>query len=100
MYVTASRWEAGGMHAIEGIQCGLPLLYHVDGGGVAEIGQRFGLGFREDIRAAILEMRERYAELRRRVLADPPSGDRMCLDYWRVIQEQVEVSRGRTSWKQ
>jgi hypothetical protein len=43
------------------------------------------VGFRDDVRAAIVEARERYAELRGRVLADVPSGDRMCVDYGRII---------------
>jgi hypothetical protein len=34
VYVTASRYEACGMHYLEGVSCGLPLLYHEDGGGV------------------------------------------------------------------
>lgn len=31
-YVTASRWEPGGMHVVEGAACGLPVLYHKDSG--------------------------------------------------------------------
>lgn len=93
VYVTASLWEPGGMHFVEGVQCGLPLLYHMDGGGIVELGRRFGVGFRNDIRLAILEMRERYPELRRAVLQNPPSGDRMCVDYGRVIQQTIQLKR-------
>lgn len=93
VYVTASLWEPGGMHFIEGVQCGLPLLYHMDGGGIVELGRRFGIGYRTDICSAVLEMRERYAELRRAVLQDPPSGERMCVDYWRVIQQTIQLKR-------
>ena len=82
------------MHFIEGAQCGLPLLYHMDGGGIVELGRRFGIGFREDIRLAILEMRERYAELRRAVLQNPPSGNWMCAEYRWVIQQTIELKRG------
>jgi len=85
-YLTASRHDPGPMHPVEGIQCGLPLIYHQDGGGIVEIGQRYGVGFRDDVRAAIQETRERYAELRARVLADSPSGDQMCVDYGRIVQ--------------
>jgi len=86
VYVTASVWEPGGMHFIEGAQCGLPLLYHVDGGGIVEIACRFGIGFRDDIEGAIGTMREQYTELRRRVLSEGPCGTHMCSDYLRVIR--------------
>jgi glycosyltransferase involved in cell wall biosynthesis len=86
VYLTGSRWDPGPMHPMEGAQCGLPLIYHEDGGGVVEVGRRFGVGFRRDVRAAILEARERYAELRAKVLHDPPSGDRMCAEYGRILK--------------
>ncbi|MFQ5856387.1 MAG: hypothetical protein ACE5LU_12165 [Anaerolineae bacterium] len=95
VYVTGSRWEPGGMHFIEGAQCGLPLLYHLDGGGIVELGRKFGVGFRDDIRSAVLEMRERYAELRGAVLGNSPSGDEMCGGYRRVIQQVIERKRNR-----
>src|SRR5262249_3330767 len=85
VYLTASRFEPGGMHVVEGLQCGLPLLYHEDGGGIVELGRRYGIGFREDVAGAVAGMRARYPELRRAVLADPPSGDAMCSRYRAVI---------------
>jgi glycosyltransferase involved in cell wall biosynthesis len=92
-YVTASLWEPGGMHFVEGAQCGLPLLYHEDGGGTPEVGERFGIAFRDDVRAAVLTMRERYHELRRAVLERAPSGDAMCEAYAQVIQRGVALAR-------
>ncbi len=85
-YLTASRFDPGPMHPIEGVQCGLPLIYHRDGGGIVELGLRYGVGFRDDVRTAIVETRERYAELRARVMADRPSGGQMCVDYGRIIR--------------
>ena len=37
IYVTASRFEPCGMHHIEGAACGLPVIYHKDGGGINEL---------------------------------------------------------------
>jgi len=51
-----------------------------------ELGRRYGIPFRDDVRSAIVEARERYAELRARVLDDPPSGDQMCVEYGRLLQ--------------
>ena len=73
------------MHPIEGAQCGLPIIYHEDGGGIVELARRYGIAFRDDVRGAILEARERYAELRSGVLEHAPSGDQMCVEYGRVL---------------
>jgi hypothetical protein len=77
------------MHFIEGAQCGLPVLYHLDGGGIVEVAREFGVGFRDDVRSAILEIKERYFELRKQVLQHAPSGDRMCVEYRQTIQRAI-----------
>jgi glycosyltransferase involved in cell wall biosynthesis len=84
-YLTASRWEPGPMHPIEGAQCGLPVVYHEDGGGTVELAEHYGVSFRDDVRSAILEARARYEELRSSVLWHAPCGDQMCVDYGRVL---------------
>lgn len=89
VYVTASQFEPGGMHFIEGLQCGTPIIFHEDGGGIVELARRYGLGFRGDVIAAIDSIRARYAEFRAKLLAEPPSGDRMCIAYREVIQETL-----------
>lgn len=85
LYLTAAVAEAGGMHHIEGAQCGLPLVFHKDGGGVVELAAQYGVPFRDDVRAALLDARRRYTELRDRVLRLAPSGTRMCQEYERVL---------------
>ena len=69
------------MHHVEGAQCGLPLVYHEDGGGIVEAGRRYGLGFRGDPSDALREMAARWPEFRQKVLSAMPSGDRMVMDY-------------------
>lgn len=85
-YVTASLWEPGGMHFIEGAQCGLPVLFHEDGGGIVEVAERYGIVFRDHLVGAIQSMQARHRELRRAVLAEGPSGERMCAAYQSIIQ--------------
>lgn len=87
VYLTASRWEPCGMHHVEGAQCGLPLLYHEDGGGIVEAGLRYGIGYRDDVAEAIEKVRDAYSGLRDRLFADMPSGDRMCMAYLSAIQQ-------------
>jgi glycosyltransferase involved in cell wall biosynthesis len=81
IYLTASRWEPCGMHHVEGGQCGLPLVYHEDGGGIVEAGLKYGIGYRDDPSEALKEMAGRLPEFRSRVFAHMPSGDRMAMDY-------------------
>ena len=88
-YLTASRWEPCGMHHVEGAQCGLPLIYHEDGGGIVEAGLKYGIGFRKDVASAIDEVRRDYINLRRKVFTHMPSGDRMCLSYLEIIQRII-----------
>jgi len=85
LYLTASLWEPCGMHHIEGAQCGLPLVYHEDGGGIVEFGRKYGIGFRHDVKRAILDAREKYPLLREKVLKGMPSGDEMCRKYESIL---------------
>jgi len=45
IYVTGARFEACGMHHIEAASCGLPVLYHRDGGAVPEVCKNHGVEF-------------------------------------------------------
>lgn len=94
IYLTASRWEPCGMHHVEGAQCGLPLLYHEDGGGIVEAGRRYGLGFRDDLVESVRAITSRLGDLRHRLLDHFPSGDRMVLDFADTIQ-RLAVESGR-----
>jgi len=87
-YLTASRFEPGGMHFIEGMQCGQPVLFHEDGGGIVELAATQGVGFdSKNFESQLPVFLENYAHLRQGVLTTPPSGDWMCLQYRRVIQQ-------------
>jgi len=85
LYLTAAVAEAGGMHHIEGAQCGLPLIYHENGGGIVELGRQYGVAFQDNVREALLTARARYTELREQVLRLAPSGDRMCQQYEQIL---------------
>ncbi len=85
-YVSASRHEPGAMHVVEGLQCGLPLLYHAETGGTVAMGRRYGVEIGASLADSLADFRSHYAELRSRLLEEPPSGDRMCIAYRRLIQ--------------
>jgi hypothetical protein len=54
-----------------------------------ELARHYGLGFREDVASAIVAIREQYGSHRAKVLAAPPSGDRMCIAFREVIQQTL-----------
>lgn len=85
-YISASRFEPGAMHVVEGLQCGLPLLYHPDTGGTVEMGRRYGRALSSDLAGSIQDYLAAYPGLRRQLLQEPPSGDLMCLSYRRLVQ--------------
>ena len=86
-YVSASRFEPGAMHVAEGLQCGLPLLYHRDSGGTVEQGRRYGIEISEDLEKTLPEFQEALPSLRAQLLASPPSGSRMASEYLDLIQK-------------
>ena len=85
--VTASRYEPGAMHPVESLQCGLPLLYHPETGGTVELGRKFGVEISGGLVDAVGELMAAHDRLRSRVLMDAPSGDLMCLQYRRIIEQ-------------
>lgn len=73
------------MHIVEGVQCGLPLVYHDDGGGIVEIGRRFGIAL-PGRRCWISRRGAAAVREAAKVLADAASGDAMCASYRRIIE--------------
>lgn len=86
-YVSASRFEPGAMHVAEGLQCGLPLLYHRDSGGTVEQGRRYGMELSDGLERTLLEFEAKLPILRSALLASPPSGSRMASEYFELIQK-------------
>lgn len=88
-YVSASRFEPGAMHVAEGLQCGLPLLYHRDSGGTVDHGRLYGVEIGDDLEATIREFDRRLPRFKRVLLASPPSGTRMCAEYFNLVQKLI-----------
>lgn len=88
VYFTGSRWEPCGMHHVEGIQCGLPVIYHHQGGGIVEHAKNYGISYTDDLISAVEEMRRNYTHYRDKVLYSTPlSGDEMCLRTIDIVQQ-------------
>ena len=61
IYLTATQYEPGAMHYVEGLSCGLPVLYCINGGGAHEVCKMAGEEF-HDIKT-MLEKMELMASL-------------------------------------
>ena len=92
-YITASRWEPCGMHQVEGIQCGLPLLYHRDGGGIVEAGRRCGIEFTDDWVDAIETLRANFRMYREKAIGLDLGGDKMCMEFAHLIRKLLFGAR-------
>tara|TARA_B110000211_G_scaffold229310_1_gene286891 strand:- start:759 stop:1685 length:927 start_codon:yes stop_codon:yes gene_type:complete len=87
LYITGARWEACGMHHIEAARCGLPILYHEDGGAVPEVCKKHGVGFSdtESMFRGMQDLIDNYAKYRDNIDYDYLSMDRCCEEYERIF---------------
>jgi len=87
MYITGARWEACGMHHIEAARCGLPILYHEDGGAVPEVCKKHGVGFSdtESMFRGMQDLIDNYSKYRDNIDYDYLSMDRCCEEYEKVF---------------
>jgi len=81
VYVTASLNEPAGMHHIEGILCGLPVIYR-NSGAIPEYCKDFGISFesQEFIKALNL-MIEAYSNLKLKIKEYPNKSSKMIESY-------------------
>ena len=62
IYLTASRFEAGANHVLEGMAAGLPVLYRSGGGSIDEYCSKYGLEYDDydSLIEAVKEMRKNF----------------------------------------
>lgn len=87
IYVTASRFEPCGMHHIEGAACGLPVLYHKDGGAIPEVCKNHGLEFfdKDSLYDSLEKMVNNYGEYRSKINYEKLSAARCCEEYYKIV---------------
>ena len=93
VYLTATRNEPAGMHHIEGMMCGLPVLY-INSGALPEYCSPFGIEFTLiDFEKKLLEMREQYEGLRRKVQGCSYIASDMARKYFDIFEKLIEKRR-------
>jgi hypothetical protein len=89
IYLTASQYEPGGNHNIEGVCCGLPILYRENGGSIKE--QSIGIGEEYSDINNLLEKIElintNYEDYVTNIDFDKFNSDRCSQDYLNFFQD-------------
>jgi glycosyltransferase involved in cell wall biosynthesis len=88
VYLTASIEEAGGNHSVEAMACGLPIVYHDAGGGVANFCCNIGEGYRtfEEMLTKLRKTKNNYRDLKNRVLGYNRTLENVCEQYVRAME--------------
>lgn len=88
IYLTASKWEPCGMHHIEAAACGLPILYHEDGGGINEGCERYGESFRtiDEFKNKLTKIVENYEDYQGSIRKYDLSIEKCCQAYLSLME--------------
>lgn len=94
--LAGSRYEPGGNHYIESMQCGLPVAYLLNGG-TPEYCKDAGLGFTpSNFEEVLLQLPQQYDRLRRNAIARTWNASNMCQAFESLFETVVE-SRSKVS---
>jgi len=95
IYISASQFENCPMHVIEGLCCGLPLLYHENIGGGVEIGKMHGGESFKDFDELIFKMekiRNDYQEYKEKINYKLLDSDLCCERYYSEIDKLTKIN--------
>ena len=89
IYLTASEEEAGANHVLEAMACGLPVVYHNNGGSIPEYCKPCGIGFDnfDQMIKAIQDMNEDYAKYKESALKYEAQIPKTIMEYMEIINE-------------
>ena len=87
VYISASINEPAGMHHIEGILCGLPIIYR-NSGALPEYCGDYGISFEgEDFMPSLKKMFKEYPKLKNRITLYPYDSNKMTNEYLNLFSE-------------
>lgn len=89
-YISASQHEPAGMHYIEAVQCGLPILWR-QSGSLPEYCSNYGVGFTgpEDVVTALATLRREYVRWANATARLTYTADDMCQAYVALFESLV-----------
>lgn len=89
LYLTGSINEPCGMHFIEGLACGLPVLFDKRGGGIVETASKYGIGYSniDELINGIENIKNNYKEYYNKIDYKYLSSDRCCKEFYEIINK-------------
>lgn len=87
IYLTATQYEPGAMHYLEGISCGLPILFCTNGGGTKEVCMKYGEEFNDikSFQEKLNKIKNNYMEYYNKINYEYLGKDRCCQEYLNII---------------
>tara|TARA_B100001093_G_scaffold39362_1_gene33565 strand:+ start:219 stop:1169 length:951 start_codon:yes stop_codon:yes gene_type:complete len=89
IYLTATQFEPGAMHYVEGLSCGLPILFRKNGGGAFEVCNKCGLEFNnmDDFLIKLKLLVDKYDIFRNNIDYFFLSSKRCSEEYYKLIEK-------------
>ena len=94
IYLTASEEEAGANHVLEGIACGLPVVYRNSGGSIVEYCDSVGEEYADfdEMIWSLTTVRDNYSVYKQRCLQYSDTNDMVVEKYLNVIRSVYDES--------
>ena len=91
VYLTASINEPCGMHFIEGLCCGLPVLFDVKGGGIVETAEKYGIGFSDmnGLINGLKKIKDNYKKYKDKIDYTYLGSKRCCDEFYEIIKNLI-----------
>ena len=88
IYLTGSQNEPCGMHQLEGMSCGMPILYRTGSGGIKETCGTAGLEFTdfEDFLEKLQEIKKKYYLFKNNIDYGRLNSQRCCKQFYKIIK--------------
>ena len=103
LYISASINEPAGMHHIEGILCGLPIIYR-NSGALPEYCKDYGISFEnKNFVPALKKIFKEYPKFKKNIKKYPHDSDKMTAEYLNLflnlIEDRNEIIKKRSLFK-
>ncbi len=88
IYLTASEEEAGANHVLEALACGIPVVYHNNGGSIVDYCKGYGIGYNSfgSLIESLNKMSENYEHFKKNALQFNKTIDDSIKKYIKVIE--------------
>ena len=92
IYITASLYEPGGIHQLEGMACGLPILYRSNSGGIKETVKNAGKEFNDikDLKDKLNNIINNYDDYKNNIDYNFLSSKRFTTEYLKLINDIIK----------